>query len=316
MNFKKTLTALAVAGVIATPMAAQADLYASARIGLASTDTGGVSELTVQGVSSRFGMKSETDLGNGMTGFGRYEFGVSTEGGGVLSRRHAFVGLKGDFGSVTLGQTYHTFYNHVIGPYDIPWVGSNKYSAATDNGRNGEAISYAGSAGAISWGATGYFNADATLVGTTVVGEEGLNGFEVAATFGIGDMNLGVGIQDLEAEAPNDIDPAVGVTLSGIALGSASMAVSIQSRSTNGTSVGFDTLALHLGAGNFYGHFESSSPDVTGTASEPTMLTVGYNLPLGRKTMAYFEAVIDDADTNNSDDDSTALFAVLKYDIE
>jgi hypothetical protein len=43
MNFKTTAIALAVAGSIAAPMAAQADVYASARIGLKNIDTGGVS---------------------------------------------------------------------------------------------------------------------------------------------------------------------------------------------------------------------------------------------------------------------------------
>ncbi|MDH3219235.1 MAG: porin [Gammaproteobacteria bacterium] len=315
MKFKTTAIALAVAGTVAVPMAAQADLYASARIGLASVDTGGVSELSIGGVSSRFGMRSETDLGNGMTGFGRYEFSVNTEESGadsVVGGRHAYVGLKGDFGSMTLGRTYHTFYNHIIGPYDIPWVGSNKYSAATVNGRSAEAVTYAGSVGAVSWGATGYFNVDAT----PTTGEEGLNGFELAGTFGIGDMNLGVGIQDIEADAPNDIESVMGITLSGIGLGDASMAVSFQTRDTNGTSVGTDTLALHADIGNAYVHYESSSPDVSGTVPEPTMLTIGYNMALGRKTLAYFEAVIDDADTGNSDDDATSLYAVLKYDIE
>ena len=76
MNFKTSALALAVAGTVATPMAAQADVYASARIGVAHKDTGGVSEMSVGGVASRFGIRSETDLGNGMTGFGRYEWDV------------------------------------------------------------------------------------------------------------------------------------------------------------------------------------------------------------------------------------------------
>ncbi len=304
MKFKTTAIALAVAGTVAVPMAAQADLYASARIGLQSVDTGGANELAVGGIASRFGMRSETDLGNGMTGFGRYEFSVSTEGAGTtVGRRHAYVGLKGDFGSVTMGQTYHTFYNHIIGPYDIPWVGSNKYSAASANGRNGEGITYAGGSDGISFGATLYFqsnfektvaapavpavvNPDGTInVGTPAVtagetGEEGLDGFEVAATFGIGDMSLGIGIQDFETGTPGnqDEESAMGVTLSGIALGDASLAVSFQTRDK-----GTDVIALHGGFGNFYAHYESSSPDLPGSVPEPTMITIGYNMSLGRK---------------------------------
>ncbi len=80
MKFKTSAIALAVAGVVATPMAAQADLYASARVGVESMDTGGIDELRVRSFASRFGVKSETDLGNGMTGFGRFEWDVDLTG--------------------------------------------------------------------------------------------------------------------------------------------------------------------------------------------------------------------------------------------
>ena len=79
MKFKSSAIALAVAGTMAVPMAAQADIYASARIGLENNDTGGVSDLQVRSFGSRFGARGETDLGNGMTGFGRYEWDVDFE---------------------------------------------------------------------------------------------------------------------------------------------------------------------------------------------------------------------------------------------
>jgi predicted porin len=321
MNFKTTAIALAVAGSIAAPMAAQADVYASARIGLKNIDTGGVSETTVGGVASRFGIKSETDLGNGMTGFGKYEWGVSTEGAGVLSRRHAYVGLKGDFGSVLVGQTYHTFYNHVVGPLDIPWVGSG-FAMVDYVGRTAEALTYAGGADAISYGATLYFNKDATAT----TGEEGLNGVEVAATFGIGDMSLGVGVRDLEAgTSADDPDPVIGVTLSGIGLGGASLGVGLQSQEDD------TSITLELDVGNIYVHYEmldldanskssqlaSADPDNIYVAdSTPSIITVGYNQSLGSNTMMYYELNSIDADTGNSDDDTVAVYAILKYDIQ
>ena len=48
MNLKKTALLLAMAGITAAPMAAQAgEFYGSARIGLISTDTGGDSDVNV-----------------------------------------------------------------------------------------------------------------------------------------------------------------------------------------------------------------------------------------------------------------------------
>ena len=124
MKLRTTAIAMAVAGIVAAPVAVQAgadEVYASARVGLKYTDTGGVADFDVKSFASRFGMRGETDLGNGMTGFGRYEFGVNSNesSSNTITSRHLYVGVKGDFGSVLVGQTYHTFYNFVVGPLDI-----------------------------------------------------------------------------------------------------------------------------------------------------------------------------------------------------
>ena len=79
MNLRKTAIALAVAGTtVAAPVASFAadEVFASARIGLWNKDTGGVSDFAVRSFSSRFGAAGETDLGNGLTGYGRYEWDV------------------------------------------------------------------------------------------------------------------------------------------------------------------------------------------------------------------------------------------------
>jgi len=318
MKFKTTAIALAVAGTVAVPMAAQADLYASARIGISNVDTGGVSELSVGGVASRFGMRSETDLGNGMTGFGRYEFSVNTESSGAnVGGRHAYVGLKGDFGSVLVGRTYHTFYNHVVGPMDIPWVGSG-FAQVAYVGRTSEAITYSGGGDGLSFGGTFYFNEDATVAN----GKESLDGYELAGTFGIGDMSLGVAFKGADGgDLAVDPEDVIGVALHGIGLGDASLGVGYQMQDDD------TSLLLHADIGNIYVHYEMLDCDAAGGASEqcgvdyardtsPSMIVLGYNQPLGRKTMMWYEFHQIDADTGNSDDDVTGLYATLKYDIE
>ena len=295
MNFKRTLTALAVAGVIATPMAAQADLYASARIGLINTDTGGLSQMEVNGVASRMGAKSETDLGNGMTGFGKYEYSVNVDGGApTLGLRHGLVGLKGDFGSVTLGQTYHTFYNYVVGPMDNPWRGSG-FAQVAYVGRTPDAISYAGGSGGVSFGATAYMVEDAN--------EDALDGTELGASFGVGGMTLALAMKDAEVFD----DAIVGLALTGIDLGGASLGVGFQSQGDD------SSFLVDAAIGNAYVHIELNSPDV---GAEDSLTTVGYTQSLGRKTTAYYEFYSYDADSGNSDDDETSIAAVLKYDIE
>jgi len=320
MKFKTTAIALAVAGTVATPMAAQADLYASARIGVENVDTGGVSDLRMRSFGSRFGVRSETDLGNGMTGFGRFEWDVdfkdhnqdvvdrspSEDGENAgdkddIDLRHRYVGLKGDFGSVTIGQTYHTFYNHVVGPLDNPWWGSG-YAMVEYRGRTDGAVSYAGTFGPVNFGATGYFLRE---------GEEDTpDALEVGASFGIGDMTLGLALQSTETTHGSEgtDDDIIGVTLHGISFGMVTMGFGVQAQDED------SSLVADIGIGNAYVHIETLADDSADT--DPTLVTLGYTQSLGRKTTAYYELVNGDADTGDSDDDLAVLRAVLKYDIE
>lgn len=316
MKLKTSAIAVAVAGTLATPMAAQADVYASVRIGVENVDTDGVADLRTRSFGSRFGIRSETDLGNGMTAFGRYEWDVdfkdhnedvntsATASGDKddIDIRHRYVGLKGDFGSVTIGQTYHTYYNHIIGPTDQPWWGAG-YAMVNYNGRTDGAVSYAGSFGAASVGLTGYFFRESE--------EDAPDLLEAAVSFGIGDMTLGIGLQNVASDgshgsAGNDED-IVGVTLSGIALGDATLAVNIETQDDD------DSVALDLGVGNFRIHFEQLGDD--SADNDPNLILLGYTQNLGRGTALWYEYASFDADTSDSDDDQDVLRAVLKYDI-
>jgi predicted porin len=294
MKFKTTAIAMAVAGTVAAPMAAQADIYASARIGIENIDNGGVSDLDVHSFASRFGAKGETDLGNGMTGFGRYEWDVDIENGDSIKLRHRYVGVKGDFGSVTIGQAYHTFYNFLVGPVDNPWWGSG-YAMVSYTGRTDKAITYAGGSGNIGFGVTTYFAREAD--------EDAPDGYEVAGSFGIGDMTLAVGVQHFEV-IDNDV---TGVTLSGIGAGPVTFGVAYQQDDDD------DSLTVEALFGNAYAHLESFNDD--SADNNPMALTLGYTQSLGRNTTMWYEVVSGDADSGNSDDDLTAVRAVLKYDI-
>jgi predicted porin len=323
MKFKTSAIALAVAGVVATPMAAQADIYASARIGVENVDSGDVSDLRMRSFGSRFGARSETDLGNGMTGFGRFEWDVDfrdhnqdvvdrdptdpdsdgLDGGDKddIDLRHRYVGLKGDFGSVTIGQTYHTFYNFVVGPTDNPWWASG-YNMVEYKGRTDNAVTYAGGTGNISFGVTGYFEREAD--------EDAPDALEVGASFGIGDMTLGVAIATTETSHGSEEtdDDILGLVLTGISLGDITIGVGLQTQEDD------SSFLVDIGIGNAYVHIESLDDDSAG--EEPLLAVLGYTQSLGRKTTAWYELVSNDADTGDSDDDTTILRAVLKYDIE
>lgn len=310
MKIKTSAIALAVASTVATPMAAQAEgsVYASARVGVENVDTAGISDARMRSFGSRFGARGETDLGNGMAGFGRYEWDVdfassNTSSNDDIGLRHRYVGLKGDFGSMTIGQTYHTFYNHVVGPLDNPWWASG-YAMVNYRGRTDGAVTYAGSAGAIDFGVTGYFLWE---------GEEELpDQIEAAVSFGVGDLGtIGIALQNTadntsQGSAGNDED-IVAVTWHGISLGDATMGVGFMNQDED------DSITFDLGIGNIIVHFETLADD--SADADPTMVMLGYTQSLGRNTTAWYEIVSYDADSDDSDDDITVVRGVLKYDI-
>jgi predicted porin len=120
---KKSTLALAVAGALALPFAAQADtiLYGSARVSIDYLQVEGDSSAwDVVNNDSRLGVLGSEDLGGGLSAVYQYEFGVDvTEGtSGFENNRPKFVGLKGNFGTVTVG-TQETPYYHVAGIVDI-----------------------------------------------------------------------------------------------------------------------------------------------------------------------------------------------------
>ena len=323
MKLKTTAIAMAVASSAAPLVAVQAgsgEIYASARVGVWNLDEGGVNDLDVRSFDSRFGAEGGTELGNGLTAFGRYEWDVDFNddiGEDTISVRHRYVGLEGDFGSVLAGQDYHTFYNFVVGPLDIPWWHSG-YAMVAFVGRTDDAITYAGRAGNFTFGATAYMVREAE--------EDPLDVYEVAARYTFdNDIALSFAVQGTEADLDdgtgtlignsND-EPVFGVLVSDVKLGVVKLAIGGQSQDDD-TSV-----ALHADISNFYAHFElefldEDSPDnvADGEDQDRVSTTLGYTQPLGRKTTAYYEFNHIDNDTGDSDDDRTAIMAVLKYDI-
>ncbi len=114
---QKKLIALAVAGVLAAPMAAQAaataEVYGKVRVsaGFVGNDdqdaTHEDSKLSVTSHDSRFGVKGAADLDNGMKATYQFETEVDfdDDDNGIFdSMRNTYVGLKGDFGEVRIGR--------------------------------------------------------------------------------------------------------------------------------------------------------------------------------------------------------------------
>jgi len=311
MKFKTTAIALAVAGIVAAPVAVQAgadEIYASARVGVWNVDQSDAQNSEVKSFASRFGAKGETDLGNGLTGYGRYEWNADFNGDNGLSNRHRYVGVKADWGNVLLGQTNQTFYKFVVGPVDNPWWHSG-YAMVDYRGRTDNAITYSGGSGNFGFGATVYMVPDAD--------EDDIDATELGVSFAIGDMTLAAAYAGTETTQGSDKsdEDIIGFALSGIGIGETTLNLNAQMQEDD-TSFVVDWLI-----GNFYAHAEvlmldeDSGSNGTGDGRDVVSLTLGYTQSLGRKTTMYYEINHVDQDSDQSSDDRTAVMAVLKYDI-
>ena len=114
----KKLVAVAVAGILAAPLAAQAQtanvtLYGRVNLDLEYIDANGSnpSVTRVSSNSSRLGVRGTESLGGGLNAIFQIESSVSADaGGGQLGTRETFIGLQGSWGTVKMG--------NFLAPYD------------------------------------------------------------------------------------------------------------------------------------------------------------------------------------------------------
>ena len=141
MNRK--LIATAVSAIVAAPMAANAEisLYGRVNNAIDINDLSDDSNSDVSGVASRFGLRGSTELGNGLTVHGRYEFSTASdnEGSGVGDTRIATAGVSGSFGRVDIGNQWSSYFNtfgtlvsptFTLGYYIYSSIGGAPYRAS------------------------------------------------------------------------------------------------------------------------------------------------------------------------------------------
>lgn len=160
---QKKLIALAVAGIMAAPMAAQAgvEVYGKARLSVGMVGNGAAagsedSKLSVTSHASRLGFKGSEDLGGGLTAVWQVEHQMDMDDNSNTnafdSQRNTFVGVAGDFGTVVLGR-HDTPYK--MATKDIMGDTYGDYNAvinATHDMRSDNVIAYVSPAmGAVSY---------------------------------------------------------------------------------------------------------------------------------------------------------------------
>ena len=162
----KKLIALAVSSAIAAPLAMAEDsgpnLYGRINLAIEIDDSGDDSATDLRDVVSRFGIRGEEDLGNGLSALYQYEFRVNADrgnlgstGGGGTAQRLSWVGLRGSFGEVKAGTIWGTHFNfvgtHLDPSYSLGYFGYSSY--ALGDFRIESVVNYTGNFGPISVGA-------------------------------------------------------------------------------------------------------------------------------------------------------------------
>ena len=113
----KKLIAVAVSSALAVPVIAQAEgevrVYGRINQAIDLKDPSGKdSDTDVSTVSSRFGIRYDNDLGNGLAVHGRYEFNVRADNEtGITDLRLGTVGISGAFGRFDVGNQWSAYFN-------------------------------------------------------------------------------------------------------------------------------------------------------------------------------------------------------------
>lgn len=104
-NKLSLIAAAVISGLSVPALAADVTIYGRAHLSIDSLDNGSDTGTNVSSNSSRIGFKASTKLENNLEAFMQIEQNVRfDEGAGNWASRDTFVGLRGDFGAVRIGQ--------------------------------------------------------------------------------------------------------------------------------------------------------------------------------------------------------------------
>ena len=142
-----------VSAAVMLPIGAQADVSIYGRItnGIQfhdPADPKADSTTDISSYGSRFGFRANSDLGNGLTALGHFEFQANTDnpGQGKMKTRLGYVGVEGGFGKVTIGNQGAAFYGNVHFDQSI-WNGGH---GGYPGSRSSNTIKYSNAVGPIS----------------------------------------------------------------------------------------------------------------------------------------------------------------------
>lgn len=300
--------ALAALGAAGNTIADSSKLTASVRIGLTLENNElQDNDIFLRNFGSRIIWRGDKDLGNGLTGIGRIEFGINPDNNqrgssGIDRTRHLWAGLQGGFGTVKVGAQYAAFYDQISSNTDIAWWGScwTQFECA----RETQVLKYSGNTGGLSYAAS--ISAQGGDEDTDV-----LDQIEVGVNYGISGYSVGLGISSEADEGADNGGTLIGLLAKGPA-GPVNLALTIQLADEDFADAVDDVNHITFAGtlGNFYAVYNQQNNGSAG--NDPFFGTLGYTKNIGPGTLMYFEYQI--VDNDNADDSETIIRATFKYD--
>jgi len=262
---QKKLIAAAVAGALVAPQVlADVSVAGSIRNGVTYfADSWGVTA-----AGSRLRFKADSDLGNGQNVYMTYEFTVNSADGNIgtdkKGQRLTYVGMKGDWGSLSLGAQWSTAYNTVGTFIDRSFL-IGGYAASCLQYRMANSAMLSTQLGGLS------LMADAQMDPATA---DSLDRATVGGLFALGGLSLGAMYQSAD-------DDCMGVG-GAMDIGGISLAGGFVDSDANGASFG-----VNASIGGLYASFDS---DDNGDA-----IVGNYTMGLGGGASMILEARSTDA---------------------
>jgi predicted porin len=310
----KKLIAAAVSAVVVAPasQAQQSDavvVYGRINQGIWINDAQNALGNTLvdqNSVSSRFGIKYNKEIGNGLTAHGRYEFFTNpdreqgtTNRGGVNDIRIGTVGVSGSFGRVDVGNQWSAYFNTVgtmmsptysIGYFIYSSIGGGPFRASNT-------IKYSNSFGPLYVELDVRLNdsAEPTAITEKINGGAGTGG-AIAATWSITDaFSIAAAYDSEDGVAPGSDDTERTAISGKFSFGDYFIMAGFQNLDSNPNKGGVDVDSGTLYGGGTLGKstflLGVSTADLnTAGQSDPESVVWAYYYNMGGGIKLYYEA--------------------------
>ncbi|MDO4777126.1 MAG: porin [Cardiobacteriaceae bacterium] len=304
---KKSLIALGVAaGMFGVAHADTTNLYGALGFSMSVTDSEAGFKDNVWDLAkhtSRFGIKGTEDLSNGLQAFFKFELDVDPEGDwkdnmrsnpkGANGTRFAYIGLKGDFGTLTLGRQ-NSLWKTVMDQNNF----NDVFTSAAGIGKLGrvsKAVSY------VSPAFSGFQFAGSAIFDGANPATKGADAYEVAALYDNYGVNAGVVYSNIKVGTGRAKDTT---ELTGLNVGykmddTFSVNFGAAHKSSAGERYNLQG-EYFLGANTFRAGVNYDDNKGKG-ASDPLTAALGYQYNFSKRTYVWVEGEYTDYDVKGKD---------------